>query len=353
MEVKEQSFLTNLQKILTPGQIKKIENPLSKKILWTSEDISAAISLRSVSPKAYRYLRNHNYPLPGLSTLRTWASSFDVKQGTLENVISLIKTKGEDMPFKGKLCVLSFDEMYVSNRVDIEKKSQQKIGPHRSCQTVMIRGLIDNWKQPVYYAFDQPMTKLILIEIITKIYEAGFMVVAIVSDMGSTNIALWKELNIGYDKCSHFDHPNDHLCKTFVFADVPHLLKLIRNHLLDHGFSKNREIINKTCFEKLLFISTSELTIVPKISKYHLELKRSERQKVRPAVQLLSSTVAKAIEYCAIHSSCMPASWELVSNFVQLINDWFDLFNSKSKFGSEPKKNAYGVKTKGTFRKCV
>lgn len=42
-----------LAKIFTPGQIKKLKNP-SQNIHWSPEDIAAAISLRSVSPKAYR-----------------------------------------------------------------------------------------------------------------------------------------------------------------------------------------------------------------------------------------------------------------------------------------------------------
>lgn len=68
----------------TPGQIKKL---LTKKnIRWSAEDISAAISLRSVSPKGYRYLKNHRkYPLPSVSTLRRWAARFNVQPGLLKN----------------------------------------------------------------------------------------------------------------------------------------------------------------------------------------------------------------------------------------------------------------------------
>ncbi|CAH1981430.1 unnamed protein product [Acanthoscelides obtectus] len=69
-----------LAKVFTPGQIKKLLNAGKKRVRWSPEDIATAISLRSVSPKAYRYLRVNNYPLPALSTLRSWVSSFDVHQ---------------------------------------------------------------------------------------------------------------------------------------------------------------------------------------------------------------------------------------------------------------------------------
>lgn len=187
-------------KIFTPGQVKKMLYPENKRIRWSPEDIAFAISLRSVSPKAYRYLRSHNHPLPALSTLRKWAAKFSVEPGILNDVITLMNKKSSQMKEIEKLCILSFDEVYLSNRIDIDKKEQQRIGPHKSCQTVFARGLIDNWKQPVFYDFDQPMTKDILNPIISKLYEAGFTVVGIVSDMGTGNTGLWSKLNIGHDK---------------------------------------------------------------------------------------------------------------------------------------------------------
>jgi hypothetical protein len=93
------------------------------------------------------------------------------------------------------------------NRVDIDKKYQQKIGPYKTCQTVMIRGLIGNWKQPLYYKFDQPMDKDILMEIISELYEASYSVVALVSDMGTGNVRVWSQFNVGHNKPCFFSHP--------------------------------------------------------------------------------------------------------------------------------------------------
>lgn len=81
-----------LGKLFSPGQIKKLMNP-EKTIRWSPTDIASAISLRSVSPKAYRYLRSLQYPLPALSTLRKWASTIEIIPGILKSVISLMKKK--------------------------------------------------------------------------------------------------------------------------------------------------------------------------------------------------------------------------------------------------------------------
>lgn len=334
----------SLEKIFTPGQVRKLLKRENTNVRWNPEDIASAISLRSVSPKAYRYLRSNSYPLPALSTLRTWAATFDLKPGILNSVCSLLKGTVSSLSTTDKLCILSFDEMYVSNRIDIEKKYEEKIGPHKSCQTVMVRGLVKNWKQPIYFKFDQSMTVDIIKSIIKELYHAGLTVVAIVSDMGTGNTGLWSKLGIGYDKSCHFSHPSDNNLNVYVFADVPHLIKLVRNHLLDQGFDINGKKIDKTCFQILADCSISDLRIAHKLTKFHLEVKGSERQKVRPAVQLLSNSTAKAISYLG-KNGFLPENihWQAVADFCKFMNDWFDLMNSRNKFSGSVEKNAFGT----------
>lgn len=62
----------------------------------------------------------------------------------------------------------------------------------------MAREHMGNWKEQVYYNFDQPMTKSILFEVIGPFYKNGYTVVAITSDMGATNRSLWKNLAIDH-----------------------------------------------------------------------------------------------------------------------------------------------------------
>lgn len=75
------------------------------------------------------------------------------------------------------------------------------------------------------------MSKDILNSIIEELYKIGFNVMSIVSDMGSANMGLWRTLNISLNNTS-FQHPITNK-NIYVFADVPHLIKLARNHLLD------------------------------------------------------------------------------------------------------------------------
>jgi len=73
------------------------------------------------------------------------------------------------------------------------------------------------------------MTKELLFEIIMALTTSQFDVVAIVSDMGTSNQELWKDLQITI-KNSSFQHPSSLNKKIHVFANVPHLIKLARNH---------------------------------------------------------------------------------------------------------------------------
>lgn len=207
-----------------------------------------------------------------MSTLRDWARCLHLDTGTLTSVIQLMKVKGKGLTEMDRLTVLTFDEIYVSNRISIDPEMQQVIGPHKTCQVVMARGLVNKWKQPVFYRYDQNMTVDIMFEVISKLYDAGFIVECITSDMGLGNTVFWSKLNVHYDNVS-FPHPVNKDLKIYVFADVPHLLKLLRNHLLDNSFTNNGIKIDKTCLERLLQASQSDIKIAFKISRYHLDVK--------------------------------------------------------------------------------
>jgi len=138
------------------------------------------------------------------------------------------------MDEKDKITALSFDEVYIAHDICFDKAIEKVIGPHKTVQVIMARGLIAKWKQPIFYAYDTPMTKLILEEIISKLHCSGYNVVSVTSDMGTGNVGLWKSMEISHDNPS-FSHPITGRA-VHVFADVPHLIKLLRNHFIDHGF---------------------------------------------------------------------------------------------------------------------
>ena len=111
----------------------------------------------------------------------------------------------------------------------------------------------------VYYNFDTKVTKGLLFEVIMKIESVGFPVVAMVCDMGPTNITLWNSLNIGIKNYS-FKNPSASDREIHVFADAPHLIKLVRNNFLDSGFElQNGHFVQSGCVKEIIQRSKGDL----------------------------------------------------------------------------------------------
>jgi len=334
-----------LGKVFTPGQIRMLLKPNVTRITWSSEDIASAISLRCISPKAYRYMRNVvKVPLPGLSTLRRWACNINVDPGILDAILDCMKYKGKTLQMHEKLVILTFDEIHLCNKIAIDRKLQQVVGSHKSCQCVMVRSLFSKWKQPIYYNYDKAMTKETLLCIISRLYNIGYTVIGMTCDMGSTNMALWSELNIGITpKNNYFQHPLNEKLKIFVFADMPHLLKLARNHFLDTGFGIRGHRVEKKCIERILSINAKDVKVSHNISQYHLDVQGCERQKVVLAAQLFSERTASAMEWYGQKGYLNNFDWKETARVIRLFNDWFDIFNASSMYGKHDGKNAYGI----------
>lgn len=179
-------------------------------------------------------------------------------------------------------------------------------------------------------------------------YETGYHVVALVIDLGSTNGSLRKDLNVGINKKekSFFIHPVNSDLKVFVFADLPHLLKLVRNNLVDSGFHYNDIHIDFRCLEEIISLNKHDLKISYKLEQKHLDVKGVERQKVSTAAQVLSDTTAHAVHLFGLNKFLKSENWEVCANFFKAVNDWFDVFNSSQKFRKTPVSCAYGVDLK-------
>lgn len=154
----------------------------------------------------------------------------------LEDVLTLLKIAGSQMTDREKMCVLVYDEMSVQSTSEYDKKNDEVIGPHTEMQVVIARGLFAKWKQPIFADFDVKITKQLLENLITQLYNIGFTVMANVHDCGAGNRGVWRDCGVDFEtKQTSMKHPSTGK-DIFFFPDAPHLYKLFRNWLLDHGF---------------------------------------------------------------------------------------------------------------------
>jgi len=251
----------------------------------------------------------------------------------------MMQLNGNTLQDYEKLTILMFDEVKISNTMEYDVLREEVVGPQSQMQVVMARGIASQWKQPIFVGFDQKMTKSIFFSIIDRLDQIGFNVLCCVSDCGGGNVGLWKALDVTYENpvCST---PSG---KEIVFIpDAPHILKLIRNWLLDIGFQFNEQLINKKPLESLIKQTSTEINICHKLSEEHLTCEGPQRQKVKLASQLLSHTTATALlHYKPIDDIKLLND---TANFIKLVNNWFDLCNiSHSNNHSTPFTAPYGL----------
>ncbi len=193
--------------------------------------------------------------------------------------------------------------------------------PFSNVQVVMARSLTAKWKQPIFYEFDTPMTGNLLKKIITAPEEKNIHVVGVISDMGPKNQRAFTDLGITLNK-TFFQHPSNANTRVWVFYDVPHLIKLLRNHFLDSGLKlEDGTIIKKDVIQELLEKDAGEFKICFKMTSHHLSVSGRARQNVRVAAQLFSNRTAKALEYVLGKKE--------MAQFFSTINDGFDILNSR------------------------
>lgn len=312
---------------------------------WKEEDISRAVTLRSLSPKAYRFLREKwNFPLPSPSTISRWVSKLKVEPGALLPVIELLHNKASTMSEKGRLCAISFDETAVAQEWSYDIGTDTLYSPPKNVQCVMLRGLTVSWKQIIFYAFDTPMTKDILFDLICKVEAVGFIVMAMVCDLGSTNMRLWRTLGINVNNTS-FTNPAASR-EIFVFADAPHLLKLTRNNFLDHGFTLDGHsfpTVTSSSVREIIVRSVRDLKTTHRLSDKHINVEGVKRMNVRLAAQLMSETTAKTIKYFGEQGLLKSYDWDDTSKCLAIVDSWFDLFNSRAPVDKKDSRVAYGI----------
>ena len=300
---------------------------------YDSPEIISALQLRYNSPRTYKILQNQ-LPLPSDSTLQRWVNKIECSAGFQDMVLEILKQKAQKFEIMEKLCVLSFDEIEISKKICYNPSTDQILGPISKCQVVLLRGLCSNWKQPIDFGFDLSFNKESFLEILQKIQNCDLIPIASVCDFSPSNRGLLKELNISSESPIFNDKKLKH--PIFFFADFPHMLKLLRNHVLDQGiFLKSGYYLSKSLFQNILKIDNKELKLCHKISNFHLVVRGTERQNVRKAAQLFSNTVGNfVLEY-------LPREID-AGKFILLIDSVFDLFNSFKEFdGKKPSKNAF------------
>ena len=100
--------------------------------------------------------------------------------------LEIMRSVRDSMSSHERLVVLSFDEITIDQRISYDPTDDAVYGQCKM-QVVTVRSVCSHWKQHVFFDFNRDVTKSIMHRCITAIESAGFMVVAMVCDLGPAN----------------------------------------------------------------------------------------------------------------------------------------------------------------------
>ena len=123
--------------------------------------------------------------------------------------------------------------------------------------------------------------------------------------------------------------------------DTPHLIKSIRNNFMKHYISIDNSICKWEYIEILYTMDTKmSLRFAPKLTDEYIYCNTFDKMRVKLATQVLSKTVAAAIETYSTFGA-LPSEAISTAKFINKMDMLFDLFNSNKKQHFKPTKCAF------------
>lgn len=313
---------------------------------YTDDFKEFSFSLYFMSPKAYNFL-SQIFILPSPRTLELMTHHLQFAPGLQQDLVKSCKIKLQALEEVDRYCSLCLDEMSLKAHLFYNITKDEIIGfedigngktlkPACNALVFMVRGIYNNWKLPIGYFFVNTTCSAIdlreiLMQTLKLLMEIGFKIVNIISDMGSNFIQLGNLLGITPEQ--PFFYAEDK--KIFYMFDPPHLIKATRNNFMKHKFVLGTEETSWD-FIKRFYEEDQKLhcRLAPKLTAAHIAPNNFQKMKVRLAVQVLSATLAAAIN-TYISVGIFPPSAMSTVRFIERFNNLFDIFNSSSQMSSK------------------
>lgn len=342
---------------LVGRQISKIKKlPLKKK--YSPALRSFALSLYYYSPNAYSYVRKtFDTCLPHPRTISKWYETVDGEAGFTAEAFKMLSHKN-NVSGKRALCSLMMDEIAIKKHVewdghkyhgyvDLGLNDVQKDNSEQASQALVLLlvSQTERWKLPVGFFLIHSMTgeqrASIVKQCLYKCEENGVDVVSLTLDGCAANITMLKKLGCSLEPQAMkttFPHPSAG-SEVAVFLDACHMLKLVRN-----TFENKKRFLdyqgNNIEWSYLIKLNNMQkaqgLHLGNKLKDKHLDF-QNQKMKVKLASQLFSNSVADALQICEKSDITFKNAAATIS-FIRLINNVFDILNSRNMCQMEFKK---------------
>ncbi|XP_045851870.1 DNA transposase THAP9 isoform X1 [Meles meles] len=321
---------------------------------YSTEMKQFACTLYLCSSKVYDYVRKI-LKLPHSSILRTWLSKCKPSPGFNSNIFSFLQRRVENGDQLYQYCSLIIKGVSLKQQLQWDPSSHHLQGfmdfglgildadeTPLASETVLLMavGISGHWRTPLGYFFVNRASGYLQAQLlrltIGKLSDIGITVLAVTSDATAPSVQMARALGVRMDgddlKCT-FQHPSSSSQQIAYFFDSCHLLRLIRNAFQNF---QSIQFINGTAhwrhLVELAALGERELAGTEGLPGRLADLK-NHVLKTNCAAQVFSESVAGALE-CLL-SLGLPPFQNCIGtvHFLRLINNLFDIFNSRNCYG--------------------
>ena len=288
------------------------------------------------SKKALGIVRK-KYALPSQTTVQKHVGFLYIVPGYIVQNIEYIRFLQSQPGWSladGRIS-FSFDDIKVSTLALLDPKLQCLRGPHEYALLVNIRPINSSWKPISYYtAFDKDPSKDWYNELISNLYDIQLIAIHSVCDQGPKNRGLCnaEKLNITV-QAPYIEHPRDPSIKVYWTFDPIHLLKSAVNHLRDDQCQlPSGTIFSISDFQELLDRrGSAEISIGSHLTQQQLSARGQDRQKVGPALKIVSHATADTFDYFHPNDRRMAE----ISEYCRIMSDLISVLTS-NRFEENP-----------------
>ncbi len=329
--------------------------------------IKFCLAVAAKSTAAYNELRLNDkvgsgvMVLPSLRTLRDYRNYIRPKRGFNDMVVTELQSKTSNFTACERYIIISFDEMKIQEDLVWDKNSGELIGfidlgdaeinyatldKSNKLATHVLVFLIKSVVNPLSYSFatfaTDGITSFQLFPLFWRavaILETtcSLCVIAAVADGASSNRTFFNmHKSIGAESEKKVTYRSVNLFAQYRFiyflSDAPHLMKTARNNLAKSGSGKGTRLLwNNGCY--ILWSHISQiynedlecgLKLLPKLTSDHVNLTPYSVMRVKLAVQVLSSSMAKVLKAYG------PDEASGTATFCEYMDKFFDCANVRN-----------------------
>ncbi|CAH2091914.1 unnamed protein product [Euphydryas editha] len=317
---------------------------------YTDEMKSFALSLYYYSGKAYLFLRNR-IPLPHPATLRRILSTHKCNVGFMTEVMEFLKAKAEN----GEINVaLIFDAMAIKASKQYDKGSDKYWGGVNlggiltsdsekfatEALVFQIVSLKEKFACPIAYFFIDKISahvqSQLILTAIRMLSDINIVVRSLTADGTQVNIKTFEILGCNFTLANiktYFDHQIKGVIPLYCILDPAHMIKLARNLFAETCLSSEKGDIKFEFIQKLHDLQEEEgLKLKNKLTRVHVDF-FGKKMNVKLAAQVLSSSVADAIDYLRSIGHPSFAGSEATVEYLRYLDRLFDILNAKNPVG--------------------